>query len=88
MEKVMILSTPLEIAEGLAIFLDKYRNPSQESDFKAEKMSVAEAARHIGISYASMIKWISAGHFRCHGTGRTRFLLKSELIEDYKKMSK
>ncbi len=88
MEKVMILSTPLEIAEGLALLLERYKNPSPVADFKAEKMTVAQAAHYIGISYASLIKWIADGHFRCHGSGRTRFLLRSELIEDYKKMTK
>lgn len=86
MEKVMILSTPLEIAEGLAILLDKYKNPSPEADFKAEKMSAAEAAIYLGVSYQTFNGWVKAKKVNAHGTGRTRFFLKRELVESYKNM--
>lgn len=86
-QPLLIVTTAGQLEETIRKVMRQI-NPELVTDFTTEKMSVAEAASHIGISYASMIKWISAGHFRCHGTGRTRFLLKSELIEDYKKMSK
>lgn len=86
MEKVIIMSTPLEIAEGLAILLDKYISPRPEADFKAEKMTTAEAALYLGVSYQTLNIWIKNQKVPVHGTGRTRFFLKSELVESYKNM--
>ncbi len=80
-----ILSTRSQLRDLLREVIGEI-NPPPVTDFAAEKMTVAEAASYIGISYASLIKWIAAGRFRCHGTGRTRFILRSELISDYKKM--
>lgn len=57
-------------------------------DFHKEKMTVGEAAKYIQVSYETMRKWILQGKIRVHGQGRTRFLLKSQLIEDYKGMNK
>ncbi len=86
MEKVMILSTPFEIAQGIAIFLEKYQKEQPETDFKKEKLSAAEAANYLGVSYQTFIGWIKAGKVPFHGAGRTRFFLKSEIIESYKNM--
>ncbi len=80
-----ILSTRSQLRDLLREVIQEIQ-PATAVDFTAEKMTVAEAAHYISISYASLIKWIADGRFRCHGTGRTRFLLRSELIEDYKKM--
>jgi len=82
----MILATPAEIAEGLKIFLADNLQEPQKKDFKDEKMTIGEAAPFIDVSYPTLCKWISAGKFRVHGKGRKRFVLKSELIEDYKQL--
>jgi hypothetical protein len=84
MEKVMILSTPSEIAEGLKIFMADYQKPNMETSFKDEKMSVEEASKFIEIGYATLCKRIKEGKFQVHGNGRTRFVLKSELVRDFK----
>ncbi len=84
MEKVMIYTTAQEIAEGLKIFLEKYMPEKQEPDFETEKMTVAQAANFIDVSYATMCKRITSGEVPVHGKGRTRFVLKSELIEAIK----
>lgn len=86
MEKVMIYATPSEIAEGIRLFMAG--NPAQnpEPDFEAEKMTVGEAGRFIGVSYRTFCLWINSGKIPVHGAGRTRFVLKSELIEAYKKL--
>jgi len=86
MEKVMILSTPAEIAEGIELFLEKHQKREIEPDFSAERMTVSEAGQFISVSYPTICKWINAGKIPVHGKGRTRFLLKSELIEAYKKI--
>lgn len=86
-QPLVIVTTTSQLEETLLKVM-KQISPAPVTDFAAEKMTVPEAANYIGISYASMIKWISEKRFRCHGSGRTRFMLKSELIEDYKKMSK
>lgn len=86
-QPLLIVTTASQLEETLLKVM-KQISPAPVTDFTAEKMTVAEAAHYIGISYASLIKWIADRRFRCHGTGRTRFLLRSELVEDYKKMSK
>jgi len=86
-QPLVIVTTQGQLEETLRRVMQQI-SPAPVTDFAAEKMTVAKAADYIGISYASLIKWITDGHFRCHGSGRTRFILRSELIEDYKKMSK
>jgi excisionase family DNA binding protein len=84
MKEIMILSTASEIAEGLKMFLRDYQTPKVETSFESEKMTVGKASEYIGVSYATLLKWISRGKIRVHGNGRTRFVLKSELITDFK----
>jgi len=80
MEKVMILSTPSEIAEGLRMFLADHQKPTIEPSFETDKMTVSEASKFAGIGYNTFLKWIIKGKVKAHGKGRTRFILKSELI--------
>lgn len=89
MKEVLILSTPQDIAEGLEMFLEK-RNTTQPDlrNFEKEKMKVAEAANFIDVGYPTLCKWINSGKVPVHGKGRTRFVLKSELIEAYKNLNK
>ncbi len=78
----MIFATPEEIAAGLKKFLAEHEHEKPKPDFGAEKMTVAEASQYIDLSYAMLYKWITAGKIPVHGKGRTRFVLKSELIEN------
>lgn len=82
----MILSTPAEIAEGLRLFMAANPAPNPEANFEAEKMTVGEGSKFIGVSYRTICLWINDGKIPVHGVGRTRFLLKAELIEAYKKL--
>lgn len=84
--KVLIFTTPSEIAEGISMILNQYANPKPEPDFESEKMTVAAAAMYIGVSYQTMITWVKQNKIPVHGTGRTRFVLKSELVDAYKRM--
>ncbi len=84
MREIMILSTASEIAEALIMFLAEYQKPNIEPSFEKEKMSVAQASKFIEVSYTTLLKWITKGKIRVHGQGRTRFVLRSELITDYK----
>ena len=43
MEKVMILATPEEIAEGLKKFMAETKHEIPEPNFQSEKMTVGEA---------------------------------------------
>ncbi|KOH47057.1 excisionase family DNA-binding protein [Sunxiuqinia dokdonensis] len=87
MEKVIILATAEEIAKGLRIILDEHSaQQKQQTNFEADKMTVGEGAKYIDVSYTTLCKWIKAGKVPVHGKGPTRFLLKSELIEAYKKI--
>ena len=83
----MILSTPDEIAEGLKKFMSEHLLKQPQSDFKDEKMTVSEASIFIEVAYPTLCKWINAGKIPTYGKGRKRFVLRSELIESYKKMS-
>ena len=87
MEKVMIFSTAEEIAKGIQKILDDHlaTKPKQLS-FENEKLTVGEGCKYIDVSYMTLCKWINLGKVPVHGTGRTRFLLRSELIEAYKKI--
>lgn len=82
----MILSSPEDIAKGLEIFLSKHQEQTVKPDFQTEKMTVSEASKFIDVSYITLCKWITAGKIPVHGKGRTRFVLKSELIENYKQL--
>ena len=81
----MILSTPAEIAEGLRMFLANHKPDLTKPDFDSDKMTVGEASQFIDVSYATMCKWINNGKIKVHGKGRTRFVLKSELINSLTK---
>ena len=81
----MILSTPAEIAEGLKMFLAEHECVNPELSFDNDKMTVAEASSYRGICYATMCKWINSGKIKVYGKGRTRFILKSELIKSLTK---
>ena len=84
MKEIMILSTASEIAEALKMFMAEYQKPNIEPSFEKEKMSVAQASKFIEVSYTTLLKWITKGKIRVHGQGRTRFVLRSEFITDYK----
>ena len=86
MEKVMILATPAEIAEGLRRFLADNPSPEPTPEFDSDRMTAAEGSRFAGVSYRTFCEWINADKIPVHGQGRTRFLLKSELVEALKKM--
>lgn len=86
MEKVMILATPAEIAEGLKKFMADNNNEAPKPAFKEEKMTVGEASQFIDVNYVTLCKWIKEKKIPVHGKGRKRFVLKAELIEAYKNM--
>ena len=81
MEKVMILATPAEIAEGLRMFLAGNPKPNPELDFEAEKMDRRKAAKFLDVSYQTMSNWTKSGILTEHGQGRKKFYLRSELIQ-------
>lgn len=86
---VIITGTSSEIAEGLKKLMAMTEITKQEPaslDFKLDKMTVSEASQFIEVSYVTLNKWIRDGKIPVHGSGRTRFILKSELIEAYKRM--
>jgi excisionase family DNA binding protein len=86
MDKVMILTTPDEIAEGLKRFLKEHSSKQSQPDFKDEKMTVSEASQFIDVAYPTLCKWINSGKIPTYGKGRKRFVLRTELIEAYKQM--
>lgn len=86
MEKVIIYTTAEEIAQALIIMLEKYSVSQPIPSFQDEKMTVGEGANFIDVSYPTILKWITQNKIRVHGKGRTRFLLRSELIHDYKNL--
>lgn len=83
-EKVMIFSTPAEIAEGLRMFLAEHQKPNIEPSFETDQMTVGKASKFSNVSYATFCKWINTGKIKVHGKGRTRFVLRSELINSLK----
>jgi len=86
MEKVIIFTTADEIAEGLKKILKEHSDSKPKPTFETEKMTVGQGANFINVSYPTLCKWIKEGKIPVHGKGRTRFLLRSELIEAYKEI--
>jgi hypothetical protein len=84
MEKVMILSTAPEIAEGLMLFMEKYKKPDSESSFETEKINRRDAAKFLSVSYQTMYNWTKSGIIKEHGRGRKKFYLRQELIDALK----
>ena len=82
----MILATAEEIAEAVKRILKEHSSNQEQPSFEDEKMTAGEAAYFIGVSYPTILKWIKQKKVRKHGSGRTGFLLKSELIQDYKNL--
>jgi len=82
----MILSTPEEIAEGLLLFMANHQKKVPEPSFESERMTVGKACQFSSVSYRTFCNWIKEGKVPVNGTGRTRFVLKSELIDSLKKM--
>lgn len=84
-QRVMILSTPEEIAEGLHLLLEKYpQKQTTEPSFETEKMIRRDASKFLGVSYQTMHNWTRSGIITEHGKGRKKFYLRSELIETMK----
>lgn len=82
---ITIIGTAEQIADGLKRFADRHAAPKPEPEFHEEKMTPAEAAKFIGLSYKTILERINDGRIRHYGDGRKRFVMKPELIEDYKK---
>ena len=82
----MIFTTAEEIAKGLKKILDEHSTSKPKANFEDEKMTVGQGANFIDVSYPTLCKWINEGKIPVHGKGRTRFLLKTELIEAYKQI--
>ena len=83
---ITIIGTAEQIADGLKRFADRHAAPKPKPEFQDEKMTPAEAAKFMGISYKTLCTHINKGKVRCYGTERNRFVKKSELIEDFIKM--
>ena len=80
-QKVMILLTPEEFAEGMQLFLDKHKPPKTEPSFESEKMTRKQAAKFLDVSYTTMYNWLKDGILKEHGHARKKYFLRSELIE-------
>lgn len=80
MEKVMILSTPEDIAEGLEIFMKKREATTTPPDLEADKISRSKAAKLAGVSLPTFAKMVKKGVVKQHGFSRNSFFLRSEII--------
>lgn len=79
---VVIITTQGQLEETINRAVQKYlqKAPNQVSEF-SERMDRKQAARFLGIQYASMYNWVRDGKIREHGIGRKRFYYKNELIQ-------
>lgn len=62
----------------------KYITPRQPET--SERLTVRQAGDFIGCCYPVIRKMINEKKVRVNGSGRTRYLLKHELIEDMKRL--
>lgn len=86
-EKIMILSTPEQIAEGLEIFMKKREKSNLAVDFQKDKITTTQAAKLAGVSAPTFKKWVNAGYIPRHGSGSKHFYFRSEVIESLRKMA-
>jgi hypothetical protein len=80
-QKVMILMSPEELAEGLHLLMEKYPKPNPQPSFETEKMDRRKAAKFLDVSYQTMCNWTKSGILTERGQGRKKFYLRSELIQ-------
>lgn len=67
MEKIMILATPADIAEGLRMFMSENSNPKQNP----EKLhSISQTKRLLGKSYSTICRMIKDGRIEATEDGR------------------
>lgn len=67
MEKIMILSTPADIAEGLRMFLAENSNPKQNP----EKLhTISKTSKLLGKSYSTICRMIKDGRIEATEDGR------------------
>ena len=83
---ITIIGTAEQIADGLKRFADRHATPKPVPEFHEEKMTPEAAAKFMDVSYKTLCTHINKGKVRCYGTDRKRFVIKSELIEDFKKL--
>ncbi|QIA06427.1 helix-turn-helix domain-containing protein [Draconibacterium halophilum] len=86
-ERVMILSTPEQIAEGLELFMKKREAKNVRADFKNDRITTTQALKLAGVSQPTFTKWVKAGLIKRHGSGNKHFYFKSELIDSLRKMA-
>lgn len=86
-ERVMILSTPEQIAEGLELFLANRKQKNNQVDFKNDRITTKEAVKLAGVSQPTFTKWVKAGVIPRHGSGGKHFYFRSEVIASLRKMA-
>lgn len=87
MEKIMIYSTRSEIAEAISDIIREHNKQKKPvPDFTDQKMTIQQAANYIQVSYKTLCTWVNDGLIPVHGKGRKRFVIKDELVDNYKKM--
>ena len=86
-ERVMILSTPEQIAEGLELFLNNRKAKNHQADFNNDRITTTQAIKLAGVSAPTFAKWVRAGLIPRHGTGKKHYYFKSEVIDSLRKMA-
>lgn len=83
----MIFSTRSEIAEAISDIIREHNKQKKPvTDFADQKMTIQQAANYIQVSYKTLCTWVNDGLIPVHGKGRKRFVIKDELVDNYKKM--
>lgn len=83
----MILTTRSEIALAITdIMREHNKNQEPIPEFTDQKMTIRQAANYIQVSYKTLCTWVNDGLIPVHGKGRKRFVIKDELVDNYKKM--
>ena len=86
MEKVMILATPADIAEGIRMFMADHSVQKQNNlpEFEKDRLSRVQAAKLAGISIPTLSKMVAKGKFKEYNLGHKKYFLKSEIITSLK----
>lgn len=82
---LLIVTTPSQLEETLRKVMKRIHH-EPVTDFADQKMTIQQAANYIQVSYKTLCTWVNDGLIPVHGKGRKRFVIKDELVDNYKKM--
>lgn len=80
MEDVILVARSQDLRQIIREELEAISFKKKDNDLP-ERLSRRDVADFFGVSYQTVHKWTKAGKIKEHGFGKSKFYLKSELVE-------